>query len=321
MATPVTITTNGRQYEKAKDIQNYALFLGGTNVINEVLQCYDPLITGYGRLFMVRKPVWVAEYLKGTNKMEAFKHILEYGNTAVQGISDITVDSQQIQGGYAGRSFEIPTVATDGTNAFQVTVYEFSGSPVREVIHTWINGTTDLITGLTTYNGLVAPYADTKGQKGLQALQSNQTAEFIYVTTDRTGLIPEYACLFANCFPKGVNTDAFNYTSGQHDMVETQIEFSCTKYESTQITAVAAALLRRFQVLTNSLNFYSGFSVSSQNNVPILNGVDSVIDNYKTGVRYNAKTGKLDTAGNSTNGTQTNIAPMTLEEINSLSGS
>lgn len=33
--------------------------------------------------------------------------------------------------------------------------------------------------------------------------QSNHTAKFIYVVTDRTGLKVEYACMFANCMPKG----------------------------------------------------------------------------------------------------------------------
>ena len=33
--------------------------------------------------------------------------------------------------------------------------------------------------------------------------QSNHTAKFIYVVTDRTGMKVEYACMFANCMPKG----------------------------------------------------------------------------------------------------------------------
>lgn len=230
------------------ELTNYALFMGGLNVTHDVLQNYDPLKTGYGRLFMVRQPVFLQKNIP--DKLKKFKHILEYGNTAVQGINDVSVQFASITGGYVGKSFEIPTVATDDTNSFTVTCYEFSGSPIREVLHTWINGTTDLLTGLTHYNG------DSEHEK----LQANQTAEFIYVSTDNTGENVEYACLFANCFPRSVKNDQFNYTSGEHNLVEYNIEFSCTKYESIQINKVGKSLLDRYKLLANSLNFYSGIS-------------------------------------------------------------
>lgn len=236
------------------ELNKYALFLGGTNVINEVLQCYDPLKTGYGRLFMVRKPAFLIDQSTGIpDKFNKFKHILEYGNTAVQGISDVTVNFNNIQGGYVGKQFEIPSYASDDTNSFSVNVYEFSGSPVREVIHSWINGTTDLLTGLAHYNG------NTKLAKS----QANQTAEFIYVSTDNTGQKVEYACLFANCFPRGIKNDHFNYTAGEHELVPMTIEFSCVKYESIQINKIANSLINRYRILANSLNFYSGYTTAT----------------------------------------------------------
>lgn len=240
-----------------QDMSKYALFLGGTNVVRDVLAAYDPLKTGYGRIFMVRKPVWVDKYFStgtGINKMKRFKHILEYGNTQIQGLTDPQVNFSTINGGYTGKGFEYPSYTTDDTNTFSITVYEMSGSPIREVIHTWINGTTDLQTGLAHYNGVNLPKT-----------QANQTAEFIYVATDNTGLAVEYCCLFANCFPRGINTDAFNYQSGTHEPVETTIEFSCTKYESTQINKVGKALINRYRILTNSLNFNSGITTETLN--------------------------------------------------------
>lgn len=243
-------------------IQKYALFLGGTNVVRDVLTAYDPLKTGYGRIFMVHRPIWVRDFFKGTGKLENFKHILEYGNTQIQGLTDPQVQFATINGGYTGKGFEYPTYTTDDTNTFSITVYEMSGSPIREVIHTWINGTTDLQTGLAHYNGV-----------DLEKKQSNQTAEFIYVATDNTGLQVEYCCLFANCFPRSINIDPFNYQSGTHEPVETTIEFSCTKYESTQINQVGKALINRYRILTNSLNFNSGITTKT------LNGSDSTVTN------------------------------------------
>ena len=246
MAEERTIQSNIKNHEN-DDLLNYALFVGGLNVTHDVLANYDPLRTGYGRLFMVQSPLWLQEAIP--TKLKKFKHILEYGNTAVQGINDIEVQFNTYTGGYAGKSFEIPSVATDSTNSFTVNCYEFSGSPIREVIHTWVNGTVDLLTGLTHYNGV---------DSGIGRLQSNQTAEFVYVSTDHTGEEVEYACLLANCFPANVKNDQFNYTSGSHDLVEYNIEFRCTKYESMQINKLGKALLDRYKVLANSLNFYSG---------------------------------------------------------------
>lgn len=251
-----TIQSNIKHHSN-DNLTNYALFVGGLNVTNEVLQNYDPLRTGYGRLFMVRVPTWVDQYIP--TKMKKFKHILEYGNTAVQGIGDIEVNFNDYTGGYAGKSFSIPSVATDGTQTFTVNCYEFSGSPIREVVHTWVNGTTDLLTGLTHYNGKVK----TDTTDGLEALQSNQTAEFVYVSTDVTGTQVEYACLFANCFPSNVRNEQFNYTSGSHELVEYNVEFRCTKYESIQINKLGQTLLDKYKVLANSLNFFSGIKSST----------------------------------------------------------
>lgn len=292
-----------------KSMKKYALFLGGTNVVRDVLSVYDPLKTGYGRIFMVRKPRWVSKYFSNTsnavNPMTQFKHILEYGNTQIQGLNDATVNFNTINGGYVGKGFELPSYATDDTNQFSITCYEFSGSPIREVIHTWINGSTDLLTGLAHYNGVDLP-----------KIQANQTAEFIYVATDNTGLEIEYACMFANCFPRGINTDAFNYQSGTHELVETTVEFSCTKYESTQINAVAAALLNRYRILTNSLNFNSGITTATLNGNSEGTGIKAEYTRY-----YNHETNMMSSlaeSGKPQNIRDVNVNSLTRDIGNSL---
>ena len=297
-----TIQTGAKTHESS-NLMDYALFVGGLNVTNEVLRNYDPLRTGYGRLFMVHEPAWLAQSIG--DKLKKFKHILEYGNTAVQGIGDIEVNFNDYTGGYAGKSFSIPSVATDGTQTFTVNCYEFSGSPIREVIHTWVNGTTDLLTGLAHYNGHAATYGNKDGSSVLPVLQSNQTAEFVYVSTDVTGTMVEYACLFANCFPANVRNEQFNYTSGSHELVEYNVEFRCTKYESLQINKLGQALLNKYRVLANSLNFFSGINSSEY-----ASGNQSHPDQY-----YGITTGKLVTQGGKTTN---NNAPMTESDLASL---
>ena len=301
MATEIsTIQSNIKQHDGDK-LLDYALFVGGLNVTNEVLANYDPLRTGYGRLFMVRTPLFLSRTIP--TKLKKFKHILEYGNTAVQGINDITVNFNEYTGGYAGKSFAIPSVATDDTNTFTVNCYEFSGSPIRDVIHTWVNGSVDLLTGLTHYNG-----------SDVKKLQANQTAEFVYVSTDHTGELPEYVCLLANCFPANVKNDHFNYTSGTHDLVEYNVEFRCTKYESLQINKLGKALLDRYKVLANSLNFFSGIT-SVDGGGGSKSSLTDVMGN--TGKAYDVTSGKLVDTGSNTLTHNTNT-PLEESELASL---
>ena len=266
----ITIQTNAHK-ASIDDITNYSLMLGGLNVTHAALDQYDPLITGYTRIFMVRKPILFTNIL--VDEFTRFKHILEYGNTAIDGNSDATLDSAQVNGGYVGRSFDIPTITKDDSNQLSVKTFEFSGSPIREILHFWCNAIADNQSGYASYGGLIQ-----SGQ--LSYKQANHTAEFIVVSTDRTGMKVENACMWANCFPKGYKNDQFNYSSGTHDLVETTVDFYGTKYESAEINKKAEILLQKYQILVNSLEFNSGLN-------------DQIVEGAIE-IGYNAKSGKLE---------------------------
>ena len=91
--------------------------------------------------------------------------------------------------------------------------------------------------------------------------QVNHTAEAIYVVTDSTGRSNgiEYACLLTNMMPKTVKKDHFNYESASHPIVQVDIEFTCTKYESKQINVLARQLIDKYKILGNYLDFKSGY--------------------------------------------------------------
>ena len=258
------------------NITDYALFLGGLNVTRDSLLQYDPLKTGFGRIFMIRKPIFVDN--KIPEKMRKFKHVLEYANTGVAGNENITLNSVQFQGGYTNKAMDIPTIATDDANTLTIKTYEFSGSLMREVIQYWINGVSDIQSGFSTY------YCDGTPNDvnyNLPVCQANQTAEFIYVVTDQTGKNVEYACLWANCMPKEIKFDHFNYDAGQHELVPMDIAFTGTRYMSPQINEKAKQLLNKYNVLMNSLNFNSGYTDND------------VYPSGDNGSYYDINTGKL----------------------------
>lgn len=276
-----TIQSNIKNHTN-DDLTKYSLFLGGINSTNQVLQQYDPLITGYSRIFMVRKPLFLNENIPV--QLGKFKHILEYAFTSIQNIAgDASVDEETMNGGYVGNSMVLPGVVKDSTTSFTINVYETSGSLIREVIYTWINGMSDMLTGLRHYNGII--------DNEVANSQANQTAEFIYVATDNTGNKVEYASLLTNCWPKSIKSDHFNYSQGEHNVVEYGVEFACNSYQSIQVNAVAQELINRYKVLGNSLNFYSGYDHTET-------GSDSDLG---LGSHYNIETGQIDDGPTSEN--------------------
>lgn len=250
-----------------KDLTKYSLFLGGLNVKAKALEQYDPLKTGYTRIFFVQMPKFMNHIMEKSTKN--FKHMLEYGFKSIDGLQNLTMEYEQITGGYAGRSFEIPTILKDETNAITIKVQEMSGSPVREYIETWLTGISDPHTGLCHYHGAIDDDPVT-GNQTMEAIQANQVAEAIYVSTDNTGRNIEFACLLSNMIPKVVKRDHFNYESGTHNAVEYDIEFTCTQYCSPDVNTVAALLLKKYRILTNYLNFKSDY-LSAKGNTLVAN--------------------------------------------------
>ena len=81
--------------------------------------------------------------------------MLEYMNRSVTGFADKTLQEAgtPIQGGFAGRQFNTPTVTKETTNSVTIGLYELVGAPVFTVIDGWMNAIGDENSGLATYGG------------------------------------------------------------------------------------------------------------------------------------------------------------------------
>lgn len=248
-----TLQSNIKKYN-SDFITNYSLFLGGLNATQKALEQYDPLKTGYSRIFFIKMPVFMEKIMPSETKR--FRHLLEYGFTKIDGIGDTELEMEQITGGYAGRQFDVGTTAKDSTNEVSIGLYEFAGSPVREYLDMWISGIADPYTGLGHYHGAfdVDP--------SIKYSQANHVAEAIYVVTDPTGRSNgiEYACLLSNMMPKRVQQSHFNYESGTHNSVSLDCSFSCVKYQSPQINTIAKALIDKFTIMRDYLDFESQYT-------------------------------------------------------------
>ena len=259
MARDVNVTTlQSNIKNNSTDMTGYSLFLGGLNVKRAALEQYNVLKTGKGRIFLTKMPYFMKELMPEATKN--FKHVIEYGFMNIDGIQDLTMEFDSITGGYAGRTFEIPTILKDETNEITVKVLEFAGSPMREYLEMWMSGVSDPNSGFTHYHGLAIPQANAAGvmqPAKVEVSQANHTAEAFYVTTDATGFGIEFACMLCNMFPKTSARAHFNQAPGESQHVELDIAFTCTMYTSPDINAVAQLLLNQYRVLYNYLDFKS----------------------------------------------------------------
>jgi hypothetical protein len=252
-----------------KDFGEFGLFLTGIDVSLKNIDQFDPFRKGFARLFILRLPRFME--LMDAAAAKRFKHLLEFGFTQINGISNPTLETESLTGGYTGGSFEIPSIAKDNTNEITIQLYEFSGLPIREFLDTWITGISDKLVGIGHYHGMIS--------EDCQYKASNHVMEAVYVVTDPTGRPDciEYSCLLSNMMPKTIPIDHVNYSSGDHGAAQIDIPFTCNKYESPQINEIAKTLLTKYVILTDSLGFHSGWTANQINNMP----------NYQFNAQYN----------------------------------
>ena len=261
MANKVATLQDNINTSQSKNITNYAFWLGGTDTTNAALKQYDLLRTGYGRFFILQMPKFV-EYLL-PDETKKFRHLLQFANTGIDGIQGYTVDFTSLTVGYVGNTVELPINVKDDTSAITVKIYETQGSLIRTYLDFWITGTIDPFTGLSHYHGARDIKENGVKRDDLYLSQANQTMEALYVATDPTGEKPEYVCLLTNMFPKGSDHSHFVWEAGSHDLVQLSIEFTASKYMSSQINYIGSVALDEFNILKNYLNMYSGYSKKS----------------------------------------------------------
>lgn len=275
----ITAQTGGRQFN-GTDFTKYSMFVGGTNATHHALLNYSPLMNGFVRIFIVRSPKAILRMFAGSAQnlyspdslFIQFKHALEYMCRSITGFGDKTIDKAgtPIQGGFAGRSFNTPTVTRDTTESVTVGLYELTGSPIYTVIDGWMNAVGDENSGYATYGGYIGGGYDSNGksrrlytnaydrdQYGIEFNEANHTMEAIVVLTDRSGAQVERAVMLADMYPLGISQSAVldMAAGGTHDNVTYDIQFNCVVYRSVIINAIADDLLKQYRIVSNSLNF------------------------------------------------------------------
>lgn len=250
MSRTGTIQSGARQV--SDNFKTAKIFKGVQRTDGAYGRDFDQFVTGYGMFVWLQMPKFCThDKSKIKDIVPAFQRITEFGGKSFNGIDDDVLDTIDIDGGIAGNKIVIPGNAKNTFEEFTIKVYEYLGSPVREVLDYWVNGIRDKSTGYAHYNGLAGT------TDGLPYANENHTGIAMYILTDPTGRAAglEYACLLSNIFPKKVPKQHLNMESGEHNVAEIDVTFAAHKDEGPDINTYAKTILEAAQSW-NTMNYY-----------------------------------------------------------------
>lgn len=304
----ITLQTGIREF--TGNLSEYSGMRGGLVPDMHTLKSLNPLTTNRVICVMFRGPFFMMHYFKTgnatdnnaynpANEFGQYKKIIEYYNTGITpGIGDGSLASSPLQGGFAGRSLNFPTVQNANNNqSLQFQVPEMDGRPVANFHNMWIDGIADPITGLTTYHGLVGTTVksssgswitqrifsssttgntDNLGEFALEPSPAWEIAEFMLILLDRSGAKVEAATMALGCVPTakvGLNEAFTHNATGQSQIQQLNLNFSCQYIQSAYVNDIAARYLAQFATFGNSLNLNPGagdafFQADQDGNLP-----------------------------------------------------
>ena len=282
----ISLQTGIREYHG--DLSQYTGMLGGLTPDIHTLRSLNPLTTNRVIVVMYRGPYFLMHYFGGDNnnaydprnEFGQYKKIIEAYNTGITcNIGDAGLAPATLQGGFAGRSINIPTTQNQQSQqSIQIQVPEMVGRPVANFHNMWVDGIADPITGLTTYHGLVAGSVDENlipqrifapntganvigsSKIALEPSPAWEVAEFMVIVLDRSGARVEAATMALGCVPSGkVGNQIFNSNAtGQSQIASLDLNFSCQFIQSAYVNDLASRYVEQFAIFGNSINLNPG---------------------------------------------------------------
>lgn len=221
-----------------RDLTQYSLMTGVTDFGNLVQ--FNMYETGYAALICIKIPKFL-EKLADTQPKYAplinnYKHILEREFKSLDGIDDIQTDALEVTDGIS--TIEVTGKVTMQSNSnFTMTLQEKSGSPITRVNELFLRGIRDPRGGqVKHYHGLIA---DGLLEPGFE----NETFTFLYIVTDNTMRNIEKSYLIVGAQPTGAKTSIYNYTKGEIEFQNVDIEFRGFPITSNEVDKKAKQYL------------------------------------------------------------------------------
>ena len=236
-----------------RNVTKYMLSRGVADY--SALEQWDNFETGYAFLFVLEIPDFLDKLAEDNASeygelIKMYRHILEYDFKNLDGLEDITTQTNDLQDGINTLPVITQVVEQSGTS-FSMRYYERSGSIITKVNELYLRGIKDPRTQVKRYNGILKPAElDANGQRKVgtgndyEPGYDKETFSFLYFVTDNTCLNIEKAYLLVSCQPTNAETSMYNYEKGNIQWRELNYTFNGYPITGPGVTAKAQSFLK-----------------------------------------------------------------------------
>jgi hypothetical protein len=244
-----------------KDITAYTLARGVQDFSN--LAQFNYYEQGYSYFVVLSIPKFLQSLCDVNTDYKSlilnYRHLLEYDFKGLDGLENITVDTQEINNGISSLNV-ITKVMMQGGSEFSIRVNERKGSVIEKTHELYLTGIKDPRSQAKTYHGLI--------QNGtLTAGYENEVFNFLYFTTDNTYQNIESAYLIVGAQIQSAETQMYSFDRGDIGTFrEISIPFSGYPIKGPAITAKA----QNFLTYINNNTVYDSykFAYNAYTNMP-----------------------------------------------------
>lgn len=194
---------------------NSTFYTGIDDLINHK---FDKLVVSHSYIYWISLPSWFEK----DQDLKFFKAMSEKNYRGFQGLSNMTLQIQDVTTGVAGNQMPVVTGIERGNTRFTLEHNEYSGSPMRKMYQKWVSYIRDPRAGISTYGKLF----------GVEYGAANHTGELLYMVVrpdannNTKGVdILEFAAYFSNVAPTEIPTGMYNYTMGEAELPTVSMEF------------------------------------------------------------------------------------------------
>lgn len=215
-----------------RPVTKFTLMRGVTDYTN--LSQFDLYETGYSFLISLQIPRFMTVLANSNDSylqlIKNYRHIIEYDFRGLQGIEDITSETNALTNGISDLNV-ITRVTEQPGSTFTMQYFERSGSLITKTHELFLRGVKDPRTQVKRYNGLLQKRFSRAGAAASNKLNDKgfeyEVFHYMLIVTDNTALNVEKAYIIASAQPSQANTgNLYNVTRGDIQFQELALQYN-----------------------------------------------------------------------------------------------